>query len=380
MLILTADIGFGHRRAANAIAAALTERYGRHCAVEIVNPLQDERVPGWLRNSQADYDRIVREAPDLYRRSYEASDLRVASRIVESASALILLDVMRDLLRRRRVDVVIITYGLFQAAVRLATGGRKHYVPMVTVVTDMAAVHRLWFYPKVDLCIAPTTRVAALAQQEGVPAERIRIVGIPVHPDFLREARPLAALRAELGLLPDRPVLLAVGSKRVSGLEAALRALNHSGLPLQIVAVAGGDDDLYRRLQEAQWHVPVRVLNYVERMAPLLHAADCVLAKAGGLMAAEALACGKPLILIDVLPGQEVGNAEYCVAGGAAERAADALGALEIVHHWLADGGVLLRQRAEAALRLGRPRAAYEVAELVWGLMGQASDGEHHRP
>ena len=39
ILILTADAGFGHRSAANAVAAALRETYGDVCAVEIVNPL-----------------------------------------------------------------------------------------------------------------------------------------------------------------------------------------------------------------------------------------------------------------------------------------------------------------------------------------------------
>jgi len=65
IVILTADAGFEHRSAANAVAAALQETYGDGCVVEIVNPLDDVRVPTWLRRSQADYDRIVRETPDL---------------------------------------------------------------------------------------------------------------------------------------------------------------------------------------------------------------------------------------------------------------------------------------------------------------------------
>jgi len=49
VLILTADAGFGHRSAANGVAAALRELYGDDCAVEIVNPLEDDRVaqPLW---------------------------------------------------------------------------------------------------------------------------------------------------------------------------------------------------------------------------------------------------------------------------------------------------------------------------------------------
>ncbi len=44
ILILTADAGFGHRAAANAVAAALTERYGDACRVTVVNPLESRRA------------------------------------------------------------------------------------------------------------------------------------------------------------------------------------------------------------------------------------------------------------------------------------------------------------------------------------------------
>jgi hypothetical protein len=50
ILILTADYGYGHRSAANAIAEALQETHGEDCIVEIVNPLDDPRAPVFLRD------------------------------------------------------------------------------------------------------------------------------------------------------------------------------------------------------------------------------------------------------------------------------------------------------------------------------------------
>ncbi len=63
VLILTADAGFGHRSAANAVKAALEELFDECCQVEIVNPLDDPRTPFFLRDSQADYDTIIKRAP-----------------------------------------------------------------------------------------------------------------------------------------------------------------------------------------------------------------------------------------------------------------------------------------------------------------------------
>ncbi len=74
ILILTADAGFGHRSAANAIAEALQDTHGNECTYEIVNVLDDERTPRLLRDSQSDYDRIAREMPDVYKFGYEATD------------------------------------------------------------------------------------------------------------------------------------------------------------------------------------------------------------------------------------------------------------------------------------------------------------------
>ena len=74
ILILTADAGFGHRSAALAIQSALQEMTGSDCDIHLINPLEDKRTPFFLRDSQADYDLIVKEAPELYKLGYDASD------------------------------------------------------------------------------------------------------------------------------------------------------------------------------------------------------------------------------------------------------------------------------------------------------------------
>jgi 1,2-diacylglycerol 3-beta-galactosyltransferase len=207
--------------------------------------------------------------------------------------------------------------------------------------------------------------------------DQIRITGIPVDPALVNERRTQAGVRAELGLEPDRATLLAVGSKRIRKFLDPLRAINHSGLPLQLIAVAGGDRELLLQLQAVEWHLPTRVFGYVEEMSPLMRAADCLLSKAGGLIVSESLACGLPMLVVDVLPGQEDGNAAFVVDGGAGERGDNPIEVLEIMAHWMRDGGALLSQRAENAKRLGRPRAAFDVADLAWQA---ARDGERREP
>ncbi len=366
ILILTADAGFGHRSAAKAIAAALQEAHRDDCAVEVINPMEDERVLGILRNSGADYDRIVREMPGFYEFGYDLSDARLTSAMIDDALAVMLFNVMRDVVRRYQPDSIVAPYPLYQAplgAVFAIDGSR---VPLLTVVTDMGPVHRIWFHEAADACLVPTPTVRDQAIEYGLSPDRVKVTGIPVHPDLARENQTRPAIRAELGWQPDLTTVLVVGSKRVDHLSGILRALNHSGLPLQLVAVAGGDDDLYRQFQSTEWHVPTHVYKFVDNMPALMHAADCIICKAGGLVVTESLACGLPLLLIDALPGQEAGNADYVIQGGAGELGEDPVEGLEIMCHWLDRGGALLAQRARNAKRLGRPRAAYDIAELAW--------------
>jgi 1,2-diacylglycerol 3-beta-galactosyltransferase len=366
ILILTADAGFGHRSAAKAIAAALQEAHRDDCAVEVINPMEDERVLGILRNSGADYDRIVQEMPGFYEFGYDLSDARLTSAMIDGALAVMLFNVMRDVVRRYQPDSIVAPYPLYQAPLGAVFAINGSRVPLLTVVTDMGPVHRIWFHEAADLCLVPTPAVRDQAIEYGLSPDRVRITGIPVHPDLASETRTQSAIRAELGWQPDLTTVLATGSKRVGHLSSILRALNHSGLPLQLAAVAGGDDELYQQFQSTEWHVPAHVYKFVDNMPTLMHAADCIICKAGGLIVTESLACGLPLLLVDALPGQEAGNADYVIQGGAGELGQGPVEGLEIIYHWLDRGGELLAQRARNAKRLGRPRAAFDIAELAW--------------
>jgi 1,2-diacylglycerol 3-beta-galactosyltransferase len=368
ILILTADAGFGHRSAANALAAALEESRGEDCVYEVVNALDHEKTPAWLRDTQSDYDRIAKEAAKLYKFTYDLSDSGPASRMMENAMRVLLFRTMRDIVLRFKPDVIISTYPLYQAPLNALFTLRWSFVPVVCVVTDLATVHQIWFSRDADLTVVPTGIVRGLALAAGVPEERVEVIGIPVSPRIAEDRRDKGELRARLGWKPDLFTLLAVGSKRVAKLGDILNTLNHSGLPLQIAAVAGGDDALYESFLAREWHLPVKLYNFVDDMPSLMRAADAVVAKAGGLIVTESLAAGLPLLFVDMIPGQETGNAEYVVAGGAGDVAADPAEALEIVWHWLADGGRRLAERASASKALGRPRAAFDIADRAWAL------------
>lgn len=366
ILILTSDAGFGHRSAANALKAALEQKYGDQGDITIVNPLDDPRTPAFLRDSEEDYTRLVRNAPDLYRFGYKASDAEIPSAIIESVLTLALYEVMGELVREHQPDVIASTYPMYQAPLVAYFGLNDICVPLVVVVTDLVSVHRIWFEPDVDRCLVPTEVVRDLALKHGVDAKKIHITGIPVSPHFANNTRGKEDIRAALGWDPYLPAFLAVGSQRVDRMVDTLNVLNHFGLPLQAAATAGRDQDLLEKLKQIEWHIPFRAYGYVDNMPDMMLAADAIISKAGGLVVTESLACGLPVMLIDAIPGQEEGNRDFVLQHGAGVYVEKPMQVLEALSDWMRQDSRGLKQAAENAKAAGRPNAAMDAADLIW--------------
>ncbi len=379
ILILTSDMGFGHRSAAKAVSAALEARYGATVHVDIINAFDHSSVPEVVREQQVEYDRRVREAPELYQISYQMMDTRLSTSLVEIGLTALLFQALSDILKQNKPDVIIVTHPMYLEPLHAIFRRTRKTIPVLTIVTDLGTVQRIWFHPVSRFTFVPTERVYNLAIEAKLQPASLKITGIPVHPHIFGEKGSAAEIRSDLGIEPTRLTALVVGSSRVRNLLDAVRVLNHSNFPLQAIVVAGGDDAVYAELQHIDWHIPVVVYNLVDNMPTLMHAADFIVCKAGGLIVTEALACGLPLMLIDVIEGQETGNAEFVVENGTGEVTRMPLDMLETLFHWLSNDAQLLQTRAHNASRVGRPQAAGEIAELAW-TFAAAENGGSHKP
>ena len=151
ILILTADAGFGHRSAANAVAAALAE-LAPSVQVDVVNPIEHPRAAKLLRDSQTDYDRVVKESPQLYQLSYTATDQTLPSAMMDTATTLMLYEALRDTLNEYDPDTIVSTYPFYQAPLSalFRLNGRR------------AAAYRAWWENTPTRIEAPTTADAVI--------------------------------------------------------------------------------------------------------------------------------------------------------------------------------------------------------------------------
>ena len=245
------------------------------------------RVLSALRNTQSDHDQFARGLRDIYEVVWQASRSKLPSALLGGALAAALRRVIRDLLECFQPHVIANTYPLYHPPLRSLLKRESKRLPVVTVITDMEIVHRLWFYRSAAACLVATEKVRQQAVDFGLPSEKVHVCGIPIAPAFSKENRPKEVLRRELGWRTDLPTALAVGSVRVPHMAEILRELNTSGLPIQLAVVAGGDAALMAELQRIEWRLPAYLYNWVEDMPVLLHAADFMISKAGGLIIAE---------------------------------------------------------------------------------------------
>ena len=374
ILILTLDAGFGHRRAAQAVEAALQSAHGDRVSTQISNPLEDPDAPELIRMIESGYDGMVVQDPTLYQIAYTATDAPIVVQLMHGATSSILNRTLTNWVRRMQPDLILTTHPVYTAAMIGAVRKVNRQAPVDVVITDLTGVHSIWFHEDADLTFTPTEAVYQQALELGLRKERVYVSGIPVHPKFAAlKARDRAEIRRELGWERDMTTALVVGSSRSRQTANIARMLDRSGLGLQVAAVAGGDPIITADLQQTEWTGVVHTYGMVDNMAEMMRAADFIICKAGGLIVSESLASGLPLILYEALPGQEVGNVRYVVENGAGTWSPGALGALTTAYTWCSDDQSELRRRREAAERIGHPRAAFDIADRV---MQQLNDSD----
>jgi len=230
-------------------------------------------------------------------------------------------------------DILVHTH--FLAPELVASLRRRHglKVPQVTVVTDMD-VHAWWYQQPTDQYFVPREIAKFQLAADGVPENDITVSGIPIMPQFqdtLKAVQNLSKRESRLrflremdaslhdAFLPDcdRPVVVQMSTGR--SVFHIFKTLIKMETPIILVVVCGRQADSRKQLEEIA--VPERhkvaLLGFTSCIHELLAIADIVISKPGGLITAEALACGLMMVVVDPYPGQEERNASMILEEGA---------------------------------------------------------------
>jgi processive 1,2-diacylglycerol beta-glucosyltransferase len=144
---------------------------------------------------------------------------------------------------------------------------------------------------------------------------------------------------------------------------------------LEVVVVAGKNVKAKQKLEAVD--VPRRhrakVMGFTTEIDELMAVADVVVSKPGGLTTSEVLARGAAMLIVNPIPGQESRNSDFLLENGAAIKANNAATLPLKLSRLLGDPGRLNAIKANAK-RLGKPRAAFDAAQVALDLVTKSGD------
>ncbi len=366
ILFLFSDTGGGHRAAMEAIIEALQLEFGHAVTTEMVDFLKDYAPPPYNRLPRF-YPEMVK-LPELWGMSYKISDGRPQARLVTSTFWPIVRRAARRLVKEHPADLLVSVHPLATSFLLKALG--KNRPPFVTVVTDMVSTHALWFDKRADLILVPTCMARESALENHMAPKKVRVAGQPISERHCQADCDKPSMREKLGWPVDKfTVLLVGGGDGMGPLAETARAIDESGLDVNMVIVAGRNTKLRDYLETLSWENPTYIYGFTHDMPDFLRASDAIVTKAGPGTIAEALAASLPIILYAKLPGQEDGNVTYVESRGVGVWAPDPLKVVRTLTRWVCRPAERA-QVAENCRSAARPDAARVIARALGEKVG----------
>lgn len=223
---------------------------------------------------------------------------------------------LREIIRVERPDAVINTFPMaVMPELRLQTGLQ---IPIFTVLTDFA-LHDRWLHEEIDRYFVASEELKTAIVGKGIPAERIKVSGIPIRKDFCQPDHR-SGIFSRYGLDPAKNTVLIMAG--AYGVMHGLKKICQTLLPLddiQILLVCGKNQSLKERIEASFAQMPnVYIFGFVEHIEEFMAISSCMITKAGGITLSEALSLNLPVIVFRPLPGQEMENAFFLAKKGAA--------------------------------------------------------------
>ncbi len=360
ILITTITAGAGHLQA----AAALEEAWRALRPRDTVEKVDIKKFFSPLHSKiySDGYVKIVEHAPELWGMVFKKTDnpklLRRLARLRKKFPTNSTMKFIKHV-KQFKPDVVFCTHYLPVELLDKAFEKWESARPLVvSVVTDFEA-HALWMGEAVDFyCVAAEETKARLVAR-GATSENVLASGIPIAAKFSSQPNA-AAVRKQYGLRDDLPTLLVLGGGFGMGPVAEILAeLDKVASQFQTLVVAGRNEELRRKLAVLDRKHPTHVLGFASNMHELMAVSDLIITKPGGLTSSEALALGKPLFILNPIPGQEAANSDFLLEHGAAAK----VNCVDDLPYRLTQliGAKKLIEMGRAARGLGRPSAAPDI-------------------
>ena len=365
IFVCSAGFGEGHNTAAHNLVEALNEVGADRVNAEFLDifGVRSPRAYAFLRKG---YVQVMNQAPTLWAGMYRMFD----SPRADSLPLVSLLAAERNALAARleqdKPVAVVSAYPFYGYLLdEIARRGGLTGFLKVTVVTDSISINSVWHRCDSDYFCVPNEDTAVVMRSAGVPDEKLRVLGFPV------------SMRYAASDLPTRPDPAGPDGKRVlyminAGRKAAEETVRHllSLRGIALTVTVGRDQEMRAMVERAigahdRTREPVKIIGWTKEVPALLASHHLIISKAGGATTQEAIAARCPMIVSQVAPGQEEGNAQLLVDNKAGCIATTPGKIADAVEAAFARDAALCREWTANIGKLSRPDAARDNARFI---------------
>ncbi len=374
ILIISSDTGGGHRSAAAAIVAGVHKFFeGESYGVRVVRAVEEShgvteklvRLYNWMLRNRQHWMKYLYWGVNRFRpETREFFHKRCIGYVTE-------------LFERWCPHIVVSVHPLTQHIFARVLKELKlaDRIPLVSVVTDpYYGFWKGWACDDVTLYLVASEGARQQLLDYGIPAERIKISGMPVHPKFAFPGEEAArAARRALDLDPEKfTVFVNAGWEGGGNVPQIFRELVRGKLDVQAIFLAGRNEELRTEAESLALNAqfPVKVIGYSDHVEQLMGAANVMISKLGGLTTFEAFACRLPIIADATtrpMP-QEQGTADLIATRGAGVLLRRASDIVPVIRRMVEDTAHYSAMRA-ATVGLAIPNATRHIVEEIVALL-----------
>ena len=356
ILVLTVTAGQGHNTCAKAVIAALEKR-GVDCSLVDTVKYISEMTGDALDRA---YLNMSKYTPQVWGSLYRGS-LRSSRSISEHSGPGIIPMVpkkFRQLISAYAPDGIVCTHFFASLLLTRLRSQGSAQMPVIGINTDFS-LHPFWEAVNQDHLVLASDAMDYMVHQRGIHKESILPIGIPVHEKF-RDIPDKQACRQALNLT-DKPTLLIMsGSMGFGSLLDHVDELDTLPLDFQMTVICGNNLALKGALEEkinaGAYRKYIRPLGFIDNVQLYMGAADLICTKPGGLSVSETFCVGRPMVLLDPIPGLEELNAAFLVNNGLAVQTSKNYSLNEAVYNLFANPRRM--QAIEEEQRRNSPRDA----------------------
>jgi len=356
---MTAGYGEGHNAAARALAAAFNEEAPDTALIVDIFALSCPRLNSFVRRA---YLAAINGAPRLWSHVYSWMDrpgfMSRGTRMLGAQSRM-----LEAVIGRERPAAVCSTYPAYAALLqKLSREGRFH-APHFNIVTDSISINSIWWRPGCDGWFVPNEDSAEVMRAAGVDPARVHVTGFPVTSFFRRNEGIVSRPRLSEGAGPRVLYIVNSGTQNAKATARLLLAEED----WEVTCTVGRDESLRRALSAAaaKRRRPTDILGWTDQIPRLLMTHHVVVSKAGGATTQEAVAARCPMVVNQVVPGQEEGNCELLLRHRAGALAVTPGSVVETLRAAFSNRGRAWYAWHAALGRLSRPDAARSIAAHV---------------